>query len=268
MWYLIIPPVIVITSLSFVLWYFSRKGADPSIAEKAFELDQQAKQQVPFMRTKAFFLRLLEKGASRFKILSLKMHNALHTFTQSMKTRQRYFQEKANELKMSQQEQPTHSDGILARFRKKTWLKKVAHRQAQEASIVENNSVLQESEKTSSENVFVSQSDTQRISEAKEITEEREAIIRPMVSATVVHPEQVHKHMRGNVHQEEVLIARIAADPRDFEAYEKLGDYYLEAGNIKDAKECYRQVLRLSPAHRMVKIKVRRLEKMLAQTSM
>jgi hypothetical protein len=37
----------------------------------------------------------------------------------------------------------------------------------------------------------------------------------------------------------------------------------MDNGNIKDAKECYRQVLRLSPANRDVKMKIRRLEKML-----
>jgi tetratricopeptide (TPR) repeat protein len=62
---------------------------------------------------------------------------------------------------------------------------------------------------------------------------------------------------------EEILIERIAANPRDIEAYERLGDYYMEQENLQDAKECYRQVLRLSPVHRLAKIKVRKLEKAL-----
>jgi cytochrome c-type biogenesis protein CcmH/NrfG len=61
------------------------------------------------------------------------------------------------------------------------------------------------------------------------------------------------------------MIARIARDPKDFTSYEALGDYYLESENIRDAKECYRQVLKLSPVHRMVKIKIRRLEKLLTK---
>jgi tetratricopeptide (TPR) repeat protein len=65
------------------------------------------------------------------------------------------------------------------------------------------------------------------------------------------------------VSYEEDFIGAIAKNPKDGEAYEKLGDYYMDNGNIKDAKECYRQVLRLSPANREVKMKIRRLEKML-----
>ncbi|MEI9966304.1 MAG: tetratricopeptide repeat protein [Candidatus Moraniibacteriota bacterium] len=64
---------------------------------------------------------------------------------------------------------------------------------------------------------------------------------------------------------EEDLIGRIANNPKDFSSYEALGDYYLESGNTKDAKECYRQVLKLRPQERSVKIKIRRLEKMLSQ---
>lgn len=62
---------------------------------------------------------------------------------------------------------------------------------------------------------------------------------------------------------EDILVERISLNPRDIEAYERLGDYYLEQGTLVDAKECYRQVLKLSPAYRLVKIKIRRLERLL-----
>lgn len=62
---------------------------------------------------------------------------------------------------------------------------------------------------------------------------------------------------------EDILIERISLNPRDIEAYERLGDYYLEQQNLVDAKECYRQVLKLSPAYRLVKIKIRKLERLL-----
>lgn len=62
---------------------------------------------------------------------------------------------------------------------------------------------------------------------------------------------------------EDILVERISMNPRDIEAYERLGDYYLEQKNLVDAKECYRQVLKLSPAYRLVKIKIRRLERLL-----
>ena len=85
-----------------------------------------------------------------------------------------------------------------------------------------------------------------------------------MVSDRVALPDSKRLSLRGKAPEED-LIGRIANNPKDYEAYEALGDFYMESGNIKDAKECYRQVLKLSPVQRMVKIKIRRLEKLLSQ---
>src|SRR3989344_7720759 len=117
MWYLIVPPIIVVVSLSFVLWYFSRKGADPLIAEKVSRLGEEAEQQIFFARTKALLLRFLEKTASRFKVMSLQAHNALHDFTQMIKARQRRFQEKLPQVSGRGQSAPS------ARFLRR-WTKK------------------------------------------------------------------------------------------------------------------------------------------------
>lgn len=62
---------------------------------------------------------------------------------------------------------------------------------------------------------------------------------------------------------EQILVERIALNPKDIEAYERLGDYYLEWQSYQDAKECYKQVLRLSPMNRRAKIRMRRMEKIL-----
>jgi hypothetical protein len=61
---------------------------------------------------------------------------------------------------------------------------------------------------------------------------------------------------------EEVLIKRIAINPKDVEAYERLGDYYMECDNRQDSIECFRQVLKLSTINYKARIKLRRLEKM------
>ncbi len=62
---------------------------------------------------------------------------------------------------------------------------------------------------------------------------------------------------------EEVLIKRIAVNPRDIEAYERLGDYYLERENYDDSLECFKQVLKLSPAHHKARTRIRKLENLL-----
>jgi lipoprotein NlpI len=62
---------------------------------------------------------------------------------------------------------------------------------------------------------------------------------------------------------EEALIRRIAVNPRDVEAYERLGDYYMESENFRDSHECFKQVLMLSPAHYKAKIRIRKIEKLI-----
>lgn len=62
---------------------------------------------------------------------------------------------------------------------------------------------------------------------------------------------------------EKILIERIAANPKDIEAYERLGEYYFEIENWDYAKDCFKQVVKLNPGNRNVKIKIRKLERLL-----
>ncbi len=64
---------------------------------------------------------------------------------------------------------------------------------------------------------------------------------------------------------EELLIERIAANPKDLEAYERLGQYYMEIKGYTDAKECFKQVIKLDPGNRNAKYRLKRLETLLAQ---
>jgi hypothetical protein len=291
MWYLIIPPIVVVASLLFVLWYLSRKGADPLVAARASRLEEAAGQQVSFSRTKSFFLRLLEKMAYRFKVASLKAHNKLHGVTQSLKESQRRFTSKS-----FPEEMPHPSDEETNARREAVYTPQtdnVRHFFDRRATEAKEQNVSEESEKESiaffpakKEEVEISGSAipvtrTETTLEAPIVRTRREVApiaqvrpsekplvsspSRPMVSERATHPERVHKKVATRNGREEDFIARIAANPKDFTAYEGLGDYYLEANNVKDAKECYRQVLKLSPVQRMVKIKIRRLEKILSQ---
>lgn len=258
MWYLVIPPIIVVLSLSFLLWYLSRKGTDPVIAEK---ISQSEGEKPSFSRTKELFLRVLEKWAQRFKVVSLRTHNSLHDFTQSVKESRRKMQGNISEAPQVEVEKeaeketesivftsPEKKEGFFSRLKRKV-----------------NNEVKQEKEEVSItlNQPIVRRSHEERV--AKESFEQKEIIPRPMVSETAAEPELRKGRVKPNISREETLIARIAVNPKDFTSYEELGDYYLEIENIKDAKECYRQVLKLSPVHRMVKIKIRRLEKLLTR---
>lgn len=64
---------------------------------------------------------------------------------------------------------------------------------------------------------------------------------------------------------EKILIERIAANPKDIEAYERLGEYYMEIGSWGDAKECLKQVIKLDSTNESAKGKMKRLERMLGR---
>ena len=83
---------------------------------------------------------------------------------------------------------------------------------------------------------------------------------RPMVRAKMTMPQP--KPAKEKNQLEEVLIKRIAMNPKDIEAYERLGDYYLENANAQDSLECFKQVLKLSPTHQKAKLRIKRLERL------
>ena len=64
---------------------------------------------------------------------------------------------------------------------------------------------------------------------------------------------------------EKILIDRIASNPKDIEAYERLGVYYLEIENWEYAKECFKQVIKLNPRNINAQNKMRKLEKILSK---
>jgi hypothetical protein len=60
--------------------------------------------------------------------------------------------------------------------------------------------------------------------------------------------------------QEAALVYRIAENPKDIEAYREIGDYYMGIGNIKDAKESFKMVLKLRPRDLKAKSSLREIE--------
>ena len=64
---------------------------------------------------------------------------------------------------------------------------------------------------------------------------------------------------QSSVSEEKICIDLIAQDPRNIDAYKRLGFYYCLQGNKGDAKNCFRQVLKLSPDDLEVVAKMREL---------
>lgn len=91
---------------------------------------------------------------------------------------------------------------------------------------------------------------------------EVEKIFKPIISEKVVKP-KIQTEIKSRL--EELLIERVASNPRDIEAYERLGEYYLEMESLEFAKECFKQILKLNPSNRNAKYKIRRLENLLSK---
>lgn len=250
MWYLVVPPIIVVLSLFFLLWYLLRKGDDPVIAQKVRESGKEAR--VLFPGVKEFFLKNIEKLAQRFKVSLLRAHNVLNEFTQSVKKMRTKAGVSVNASKESLVGLPVFS-------RVDPTKESVSNTTKADASMTEYGvlaePIVRKTREEKKEQGFPE-------SEKKVVIT---SVPRPTISESMTHPELQKHTPKKDSPKEEGLIGRIARDPKDFTAYEELGDYYLEMGNIKDAKECYRQVLKLSPVHRLVKIKIRRLEKLLTR---
>ena len=222
MLYYIVPPIIMVLSLSFLIFFLFRKFSiqeekGVELLEKEKAVGDNAKKQSLLSRA---WLKFLEKTTQRLKLFSLKMHNASNQWFHSIKMkRESMGTNNGNEEDVS---------GKINRFEEddavRTKLK------------MENFSIKEE---------IVRKGPIRR------------GIIRKKENRTV-------KNGPGEKNRlEEALIKRIAVNPKDIEAYERLGDYYSDTKNLQDAAECYRQVAKLSPRHFKAKSKLRSLERIL-----
>ncbi len=89
-----------------------------------------------------------------------------------------------------------------------------------------------------------------------------EKIIRPIISDKIAVP-RIKPEIKNRL--ERILIERIASNPKDTEAYERLGEYYFEIENYEHSKECFKQVVKLDPINMNAKDKMRKLERLLSR---
>ena len=268
MWYLIVPPFIVIFGIGVLLWYLSRRMDDPTTIEKmeALKVTIDSGAHSRSLDRKAFFLKLLEKNASRFKTGALRIHNFFQYSLEGLRAKRKQLDEmrKAVEERRHAEAAPAEKHRFLGGWGKKS-----------EGTVVEEPVVTQEPEEPVAPPIiqkpgrsfktflrrrdFVEPADS--VVTKPEAGAEAEKSFGPTVSRTMVTPDTDRRMAAKKSEREEALIARIADNPRDAVAYEELGDHYFAAKSMQDAKACYRQALKLHPTNRAVKIKIRRLEK-------
>lgn len=192
----ILPPIIIVISVSVLIMFLFRKAKQ--IPQQEFEMQAETKQKEKITSKiisgiGQFNLKILERMMHKLKLMSLKFHNV--------------------------------SDDLVHSIHEKRQRRKDIKQEKEEA-----------------------------------VKQEYSQPIRPLIRETATHP--IIKNKEKN-QLEEVLIKRIAINPKDIEAYERLGDYYLEGENYQDSKECYKQVLKLSPVHYKARLKIRKLEKLI-----
>lgn len=265
MWHLIIPPIVVVACFVLILWYLSLRGVDPEVAKRALAIGDAHEGRIR-AALRGFSLRVLEKLAQRFKVMSLRVHNAFHDFLQSVKEKR-----KISDSRMVASAEEHESESLVDE-----------ENDFDESDIVQPSKPVMDGASSSMRGVNPPEEMVVPIEtplapafslttplrrRRREETEEVSAdipVVRPMVSDRAALPDRPKRKLAPKPVEED-LIARIAVNPKDYTAYEALGDFYMERGSIQDAKECYRQVLKLSPVQRMVKIKIRRLERLLSQ---
>jgi len=192
-------------------------------AEDGAVIEQSGMKDAVKHKVSHFFLHMLEKMTKRFKLMSLKSHNALETWSKKIREKK--------------------EDRLRAREELK---------QQQDAAIAELE--LKEEDDTKKPKDILAEIAKPEVAQKVK----KETVMPPMVREEVAIPEPKEEE-KGEY--ESALIERIAMNPRDIEAYERLGDYYVELGNSIDAVECFKQVVKLSPGNRKAKLAIRKLDK-------
>lgn len=292
MWYLIAPPFIVVLLMAFLVWFLAKRASEPSVLARMESLSRQesASGSAIGRMLKRFGLKFLDRATHSLKVLTLRAHNVFHSASQGIKRKRNTLLEKnifssenekgegtltetpnidTENAKSVSFEHPKQESKhpFFARRRK------VSEGNLEEVDTASMEAYLREEntkEEIISENTPPLEILSEEVRGEVSSKKKHEIPTRPMVAETVAVPEELERErerVRENAIRENALIKRIAANPKSVSAYEALGDFYLEHGNVNDAKSCYKQVLKLSPVHRSVKMKIRRLERMIEERS-
>lgn len=232
MLYSIIPPILIVLSLAGIVYFLMRKA--PQMAELAEKEEREKQKEMEALMERRGFL-----GRTTAKVKGIdwgKLKNFFLSLAEKIMRRIRLVFLKLENL-----------------FRRMSEWIRTRKSKTQEYSKTEAEEI-EEKEEIKIREV------ERRMPTDSILRDSEEKIIRPIISDEVVSPRD-RTEMKDRL--EELLVDRIATDPRDLEAYERLAEYYFEVGNYDDAKECYKQVIRLDPKNRNVRYKMRRLERII-----
>ncbi len=258
LWYLVVPPFIVVISFGALLWLLSRRAGDEEVSRnlslaKAETLSESHSRS---LSRKAFWLKLVEKTASRFKTATLRIHNFFQHGLEHVRKRRseidaiRRHIERADEQGDAESPESSPNHGKKPEEKRRLRLSFRSRKEDMDGGSAGTGSDVSEPASSAEEGVR----------QAASVPSDTEgSVSRPVLRQEVVRPEPRSRSEKDP--REVELLSRIVENPRDAAAYEELGDWYFAEGGMEDAKECYRQALKLHPTNRAVKIKIRKLEK-------
>jgi len=255
MLYSFIPPAIVVISLIGIIIFLTKKAPQVALLDDGSRDENNPEAIVvkkgifkKIFRTgdssgqsfKHGFLVFLEKFTRKLRVFFLKLENLFTHWSENIK-RKRKIHAESEENKVPDEEKEAAQFSGYTEGRNQE-------------------SILEKKNYGSKNDIYV-----RNVSEANKgyaIMDPEEKPVRPIISENVAVP-RTKPEIKNRL--ERILIERIASNPKDTEAYERLGEYYFEIENYNHSKECFKQVIKLNPTNEMVKDKMKRLERLLAR---
>lgn len=269
MLYSIIPPILIVFSLIGIILLLMKKSDEiqdllREKAEDEFGADEEKsggffgkinRKIIKKDNIKHFFLTVFEKATHKARLLFLKLESRSANLSSSIRERRKTrSQETDNDVSLQQE-----SDIMKKLEEYDSGTKKELISLKTKGVAVAEKKIFTRREKIR-QALFTKNNNFKETTAGQVDLEERE--IKPIISDRVVTP-KARTEIRDRL--EELLIERIAVNPKDIEAYERLGEYYLEIKSLKDSKECFKQVLKLDPKNKNAKYRMRRLENLLSK---
>jgi len=248
MYWIIIPPVILIASLSGLIYFVKRKRSDPKTSEliRSYQSSYHVgikKEGFPLGRS--FWQRI-------WRLFIFLWENLLKTLKRIAS---------ATEKKISEFLVKKHSiEGETKTDKTAESLKYIKKPSESEQIYYGQEFILDETIYDLEDHNIKSE---ELIEDYKQKTAEKVSPLTKKAREVDFAFKQMQKFKPEDKKLEEALIYRIAENPKDVDAYREIGDYYLSVGNVKDAKESFKMVLKLRPRDLKAKSRLREIEMIL-----
>ncbi|TAK96867.1 tetratricopeptide repeat protein [Patescibacteria group bacterium] len=242
MLYYIIPPVVMVVSLAALVLFLSKKTEVINREIMLGQSEDEARKQLVVSKINRVSLSILEKNIYRVKLIFLKSYNMFDAWVHSIRKQREHHAAQIAAIEREQQERP----------------EQILENKAEIILPEEPVEVFSRPTRIVTEPVV--EIPVTKMTGAELVAEvtQKPVIVRHDAAKKMQRPE---RPMLTKSKLEEALIERIAENPRDLEAYERLGEHYIERQNLPDALECFKQVLKLAPGNRKAKAQVKKLEK-------